>query len=576
MLTCLRLLAIICALGCAPLLAQLAPVASPAWAGTAPGTFQIEGNAHVPTGELASEIDRTACPVLDSLCIDRVCQALAEFYWAKGYIDAEVTCRRVRQGADTVLVTIAEGPATALGEVRFQGVAREDDPALGALFGSAVGKPISQADIERRIDEALTFYDGRGYPFAGIEPRFSRENGSMALLLVVTPGPRASIGAVQFKGLSRTKAEAVLPETGIRVGEPYDGKQVEAARGNLLRLGIFDDVSEPVLALNPQDTTVTVSFDVKEARTAIFEGVAAWAPSATGSQFTGTMRLDLVNLGGTLRQARAIWARTGGDRLSWSIFYREPRLFGRPFAAEGSISSDVVDTSFARRKFSLGLVFVGEPGFEAGTGGFLGSTKDRSLVGGEGNFSEHGLWFLLSREGRERPVNPTSGSFFEVNQEVESLRYTDSDSLDRTLSKLDARGEWVVPITASSNFDVASRYQGVFSSSRGVPVSHLVRLGGMATLRGYPEEWFTCKEALTLSLELRRLLGANSRIYAFFDGATLESSSFSFGDLSEAPYGFGLGVMAPAGTGIIRLEIAESRGGDWADLKLHFGLVQQF
>jgi hemolysin activation/secretion protein len=98
----------------------------------------------------------------------------------------------------------------------------------------------------------------------------------------------------------------------------------------------------------------------------------------------------------------------------------------------------------------------------------------------------------------------------------------------------------------------------------------------METLRGYPEEWFNVEKALTLSLEVRRLLGAYSRIYAFIDAATLGGAASSFGNLENLPYGYGFGFMGGTTAGILRLEIAMGRGDTWSEAKLHLGFVEQF
>jgi hemolysin activation/secretion protein len=98
----------------------------------------------------------------------------------------------------------------------------------------------------------------------------------------------------------------------------------------------------------------------------------------------------------------------------------------------------------------------------------------------------------------------------------------------------------------------------------------------MTSLRGYPEEWLAAREAAVATLELRRLLGPYSRLYGFLDVATLENPTHDFGDLGGLPFGYGVGVMAGAGGGIIRLEIALGRNDTWSDAKLHLGLVERF
>jgi translocation and assembly module TamA len=542
-----------------------------------PGHLVITGNSRLSLDALTRALDKVSCDRLDSTCVARTCSLLAETYWDAGYLGAEVRCDRPSAPGDTVRVSIVEGVPSFFESLRTEGMPAEDSTAARAIFESQLGRPFSRARLEAGLDEVLSSYDARGYPLASIAPELEATKGSgIAVLLRVRRGPKATLKAVHFVGLGKTKEQAALRETGLRPGEAYDGARIETAREKLLRLGIFEDVSDARLAFDARDTTVSVAFDVAEARTGIFEGVVAYSPSTARTRFVGSFNLELNNLGGTLRQAKVHWMRTGRDRLAWDLYYREPRIAGEPFALEGSITSDVVDTSYARRRFWAGVTFVGEPRLEIGTGAFLGSTKDRAALGGEGDFKEKGLSFHLSYEGRRRPINPQSGEFFDLSQEVEALTYSGGEARKRTLSSVKASAEYILPFGVSTNLAGRVLLDGVRSSSGRVPPSHLVKLGGMATLRGYPEEWFTATEAVALSLELRRLLGPYSRVYVFLDGATLDDETHDLGTTRDLPFGYGFGLMAGSSGGVLRIEIALGRHDTWSDAKLHLGLVQRF
>jgi hemolysin activation/secretion protein len=144
------------------------------------------------------------------------------------------------------------------------------------------------------------------------------------------------------------------------------------------------------------------------------------------------------------------------------------------------------------------------------------------------------------------------------------------------LSSLKIDAQYILGLSSNTNLALGCRFQGVFTGSGRVPASHQVRLGGMTSLRGYPEEWFTAKEAAIATLEARWLLGPYSRMYGFLDAATIENATYDFGDTSGLPLGYGVGLMAETSAGIIRVEIALGRGDTWSDAKLHLGLVERF
>jgi outer membrane protein assembly factor BamA len=538
--------------------------------------FAIHGNSSMATEAIIETARGVACSAMDSICVAAMCRAVADRYWENGYLDVKLNCLEPGAGEDTVRITIAEGRQANLKSVTVRGATAHDSTGLEAVFDEQVGRPFTRAGLEQGISELLRLYDGLGYPFTTVQPDLiSTGEGWVSVGLRIDEGPQATIGDVSFRGLEGTKPRVLLLETGLESGDTYDGEKADEARASLMALGIFEDVSEPEMRFDARDTTISITYDVVEARNSLFEGMVAYAPSAEANKLVGSLHLELRNIAGTLRRLRVLWNKPGEERLNWRIDYREPRILGWPVSGLFEVFSDVIETSFARRKLELGIAFTGERRLELGFGGFLGSTKDRSLEGGEGDFTERGVSFALRYEGRDVPVNPRSGLFTSLRNEVAQLKYQEESSLDRTLTGLDLDARYL----ADARFAVLAfriLYQGAFASEGEVPESHLVRIGGMRSLRGYPEEWFAAEQALVASFELRRVLSRRSRIYAFLDVATLEDELRDFGHLSSPPLGYGFGFMGDARTGLFRLEIALGRHDPFSDARLHFALSQSF
>jgi len=538
--------------------------------------FVIDGNSSMRAETLIEAARGVTCSDLDSICVDAMCRAVADRYWENGYLDVKLSCVQAGAGRDTVRISVSEGMQAALKSVTVRGATARDSTGLEAVFDKQVGRPFTRAGLERGISELLHLYDRLGYPFTTVQPDLiSTGAGWVSVGLRVDEGPRATIGDVSFRGLKGTRPKVLLRETGLVPGRTYDGETADDARASLMALGIFEDVSEPEMRFDISDTTISLTYDVVEARNSIFEGMAAYAPSAKANRLVGSLHLELRNIAGTLRRLRVLWNKPGEDRLNWRIDYREPRILGRPVSGLVEVFSDVIEASFARRRLELGFVFTGERRLELGLGGFLGSTKDRTLDGGEGDFTERGVSFAFRYEGRDVPENPRSGLFTSFRNEVAELDYQEESSPDRTLTGLYLDASYI----ADARFAVLAfraLYEGAFAGEGEVPKSHLVRIGGMRSLRGYPEEWFMAEQALVASFELRRVLSRRSRIYAFFDIATLEDELRDFGDLTAPPLGYGLGFMGSARTGLFRLEIALGRDDPISEARLHFALTQPF
>lgn len=537
----------------------------------------ITGNSRLATGSIVATAGRVSCSEGEVACVDSICHAIAQHYWVNGFLEAAIQCARRHPGADTIDVAVEEGLPSTLEFVEIAGISAGERDEIKYLFADQIGRTFSRPALEAAISEALRFYDRSGYPLSLIRPELvSAGDGWVGIDLVVERGPRAKIGAVLFRGLEHSKPEKLVPETGLVRGQVYDGSRIEAARSRLLRLGIFDRVAEPAIVFDSSDTTITVEFEVAEARTSRFEGLAAYVPSGDRRGFVGSLDLEFGNLAGSLRKLRVFWRKPGSGRLNWSVFYREPRIRARPFALEVKLTSDVIDTSFAKRKLSAGLKYRGEPRYEFGVGVSIGTTKDRSVLGGEGNFDGLGFSIDLRYDGRDDPINPRTGIMLGVYQETAKLDFERAVAQDRTLTVVNASGEYVADLGRSLAAATGLRVDLVTVSEGEIPESHLIRLGGMRSLRGYAEEWFTVERAAVLSFELRRLLARHSRIYVFLDGSTIEDWSHSFGSLDSAPFGYGFGFVGETRSGLVRLELALGRDDTWSDAKLHLGLVQRF
>lgn len=537
----------------------------------------IEGNKHLSQKDLLGRVSAVECDSLDATCVETICRAVADRYWEAGYLDAEVECERPDNDSGAVLVTVTEGILTNLESIEVDGSEVYGESELARLFEPYVGSPFSSARLEAAIEALLSSYDGRGYPAASVQPEMVRVgDGRLEVTLSVDEGRRARVGNVIFSGLAGTRREILVAESGIAIGGTYDGKQIDGAQARLMALGVFDEVSEPVLSFGPGDSIVTVAFEVRERRANRVEGLLAYAPGREDGEVIGSLNLELGNIAGTLRSLKVLYDRPGPNRLRWNVVYREPRLLGLPVSLDAELFSDVLEESYARRKASLGVAFRREAGLELRLGGFFGVVKDRSETGGEGDFGERGFMFAFEYEARDRPSNPRRGYVFSLTHEISSLDFDRPEVEDRTLSTLGVGGEYVFEMNPDNAVALGARFMGAFSSAGSVPASHIVRLGGAGSLRGYPEEWFGVEEALVLTTEARRVLGGDSRIYAFLDVATFEGAGRDFEDLSQLPFGYGAGFVGGSKAGVFRLEIALGRGDSFSEAKLHFGLLRRF
>jgi|GEM_PF-2382146 len=570
------------------ILLALAVLLSFAGAGAAApgGDFVISGNRALRTEDVLEALGGAGCDAGDSVCLKAMCDSVAYLYWTLGYIDVRVTCTQGAPGGPA-LVDIAEGRVSPIVGVEISGASEAGRSLIEPIFEPLIGRPFSPEDFDRDIALALGAYDEAGYPVARISPEVTAAGeGGLAVVLKVEEGPRATIGSLVFEGVHSTRHNVLERETGLKIGEAYDGSRVKRARQNLMRLGVFEEVREPVLSINPADSSLVVTFEAVEARTSFIEGVAAYGSTPDGNELYGQLEIDLRNIAGTLRKAGVFWMSRGGGRSAWKVHYREPRIFGLPIGLEGAIDSDIDEAAYERRRLSLRLVQQDGRRFEVSAGWFIASVREGPLVGDtagdqvRSTYDESGFDIGLNVDATDRAINPTRGPRAVLALEFSSLACDACDDAagasDRTLWSALVVGSHIFGISGNTVGFLGGRLNVVNADGGDVPPSHLIRVGGVNTLRGYPEEWFATDEVAILTAELRYIVGPRSRLYAFVDAGTLTDEAHDITDLGTLLAGYGFGLTTGSRIGVFRVEVATARDEPLSEAKLHIKLTQRF
>jgi translocation and assembly module TamA len=153
-----------------------------------------------------------------------------------------------------------------------------------------------------------------GYAFAKVDPPHAKENFSHHVLNVsihVTPGGRYQLGEIRLQGLKTINESYVRRRLLLHSGDQYRASAIEAARRDLLAVGVFTQVS---VTLDPApDATgripVTFKFRERKPRTVGFTaayssdlgasvGVNWVKREITGNADSVTLSADVLNLGG--------------------------------------------------------------------------------------------------------------------------------------------------------------------------------------------------------------------------------------------------------------------------------------
>jgi translocation and assembly module TamA len=162
-------------------------------------------------------------------------------------------------------IAIDKGPLFHLRNVAVHGDNLPQDAV--AKLDLKPGQPAVSADILGAGTRLLTALEEDGYPLAKVDPPIATEDADALAIDVVfnaTTGRHATIGAIRFTGLHNVNEEFVRRRLLLHSGEPYKPSAIDAARQDLLKLGVFSGVTVKAADTIAPDGTLPITFDFQE------------------------------------------------------------------------------------------------------------------------------------------------------------------------------------------------------------------------------------------------------------------------------------------------------------------------
>ena len=211
------------------------------------------GHQALPEAELAAlfEVEAGGALVMDG--VEAGVAAVRAAYEERGYRGVEVEVWPELEAAPpaagvepavvpvSLLVDIAEGPATMVRAVTFEGVTAFTAAELAASIEVRPGDPF-HAPRARAAAAAIELgYLNEGYEAAqvDVEPRFD-ESGEIAdVAFRVREGSQVLVDHVLIVGNRQISASTIRRELALRAGEPLGRDEIDETRRRLTALGIF-------------------------------------------------------------------------------------------------------------------------------------------------------------------------------------------------------------------------------------------------------------------------------------------------------------------------------------------------
>ena len=499
----------------------------------------------------------------------------------------------------TVKVSIDKGPLFHLGKIEVEGDVTEQDKAE---LGLKPGEPAIAARVLAAGADLAAALQAQGYALAKVDPPQAVEDPDtreIDVTFTVAKGRPATVGDISFTGLHDMDEDFVRRRLTLKRGQPYRPADIEAARLDLLKLGVFAGVSvKPADAL-AADGSLPIAFVVEE------------RPLHTIG-FSGAYSTDL---GGTLNTT---WSDHNlfGEAEQLNLTVAGTGFGGSDVNGLGyDLSAQFIKPDFLRRDQSLEIdasAIRQELQAYDQTAETLGASISRKLGGPwSGSVGIRATHDLVAQEGVDRLYHliglPLALRYDSTGQ-ADLLKDPNSGAraaltVTPTISVGNGLREFVIAqLSASTYYDLSGlglsdkgrsvlAARGLIGSIDGaaqfdLPPDQRFYGGGSATVRGFkyqsigplfPDHNPVGGTAIDAAgIELRQRLFQEWGVAAFVDAGQVSSGITPFSSALHA--GVGAGPRYYTSIGVVRLDFAlpvnRPLGGD--RFELYLGLGQAF
>ena len=516
---------------------------------------------------------------------DSLARLVSWWYARRGFLHAEVLS--VDLPADSLRVTVSEGPVAIIESVAVRGLPPAEVAAFLGDLATRRGKVFTQARVEQEIEEVLEYLERSGRPLARVVVEDLRERTTgdtswIHVVLGVDPGPVARIEEVRFTGNVSTRSSTLLTATGLRAGDVWLARTSDQVRRRLVRTQLFTSVGAPQLDFTVNQRAV-VTVPVVEGRHNGFDGILGYQPAAAGGSagiITGLINLQFRNLLGTGRRLAVRWFQERQGTHEVDLSYREPWLFGSQIAGGVEFHQRKQDSLYVRQRYAAEV--RGDVDEDMTIGAVI-SRMTTTPQEGYGlrvmNRSTQTLAGMsFAYDTRDHPTTPRSGSLYATEyvtgrKSIGGPAGTAGHPTQRF--RFDV-GFYISPIRGQMGL-IEAHWSEVRSGA--IDAADLSRLGGATDLRGYREGEFLGSRLAWGTVEYRFFLAELSFVGVFVDAGSIRRPvipAVGLDALDLLRMGAGMTIRVDSPVGLLGVSIAMGKGDGFADAKLHVRIQNEF
>lgn len=483
-------------------------------------------------------------------------------------------------------LTVDTGPRFRVGSVSIRGATAASLPEIDmSKLGLAAGDPADASAILAAQDLVLEAFRKQGYALASVRREVVVDHATREaeITFFVTAGPVARMGPVHFSGTEKVDTTYLQRRVPFKQGDPYDPAKIEALRGKLTSLGVFNAVRiKPATALDaegrlPIDVELTdrlqrsIGFGISYETQLGFAVSGFWVHrNLFGEAESLRLTAEINHIG----QGLAI-ADTG---FAFRADFRKPDwwLPGQDGLANASAVREVLP-AYNRNAVTLfgGVDRIISPVWQVRAGLDLEAADIKPTSSGIWqSYRLLGVPMSVLMNKANSDVDPTTG----YRLQLDVAPYGDAGPNNNFFS--------IIRLTGRSYFDLAEPGRSVLAlrasfgtepavSIAGIPPDKLFYAGGGGSVRGFvyqsagPRDAFNNPlggaSVVEANVEFRQRIGKSFGAVAFVDAGSAYPGTLPDFSLFAPRVGAGAGIRYYTDFGPVRLDVGfplNRRDGD--------------
>jgi len=526
-------------------------------------------------------------------------QKIDSFYQDNGYIEVEIGEPRIEFSSDKLnmylIIPVKEGRQFKVGRIDIQGNTLFSDKEVADILGFKRGSVFNRGKLESGIIALSDLHAQKGYLFADIIPmrKFPKDLPIINLNVNIEKGEKYYVGRIDITGNYKTRDKVIRRELTIAEGDPINSLQLRQSREDIYALGFFNDIKVKTKRGEGRKT-LDLDMNVEERPTG---SLTFGGGFSSAENLVGIVSVSEDNLFGRGWRV-SVSGQLSTRATQFDLSFTNPWLLDKPIstgidlynrrAEDFSREFSRMETG-ARLRFGFRLVervwafiapkYSKEKIFDVATDAsslikeFKGTNETRSIL------------YSLTRDTRNHPLFPTSGTRYEISYEHAGAALGGDIYFYRML--VDASKYfpmwWDTSFLLHGGAGYVDSYYG-----RTVPEFERFKLGGARTVRGFKNEEIGPedkrgnniggnKEVVFNAEYIIPVLPQTFQFITFFDagGAVLNSQSFSSGNIRKS-VGIGVRLFLPIGPVRIDFGYKLDRKKGESPTQFHFGVGGQF